>query len=512
MSRDALRMGRAALFGFRARTSRIRSFRFWRVFYAVLATRLAVRILVLACRLGARVAPGLEPEEVALRLSHLFLTGWPHHMGTPWVNLDVSRCYWRVVRELRGGVAKAQQAPRGETPPLRVGVVANLGGSLIFPHSLFADLPEGVAVSAFDLCDREAGAAGYLEPMLAGYRRLVPSDIAGIAAAIEDAELDLLVLDIYKSDVYGILDRVSTPCVVNLSTTVNLRFHETVSFHLYFLQQADYLIRDNRIFRGTSRSWFGDQLVFPGFQPFDDRGIDPAVRRPWSARKPLLVYHGKLYKLSQPYLECIFGLLREDSELEFVAMGRDSDGALARMEAAAAAYGVASRVRYEGEFRPVRNGAGELDHPSWLRLADYLGEARLAPDPWPLAGGCSRLEAYAAGVPVAHMGIRTDAASWGRPQHAVTADQPALAVPIGTAFTIEEYRDLCRRALYDGAFADALAAQQAQLAVELTDPLAFWRQLLDCYGAWRAGPGSPDASTTGSSRRARGRADGARGR
>lgn len=480
----ARRALRAVVFGCRNGMTRIHSPRFWRAFYAILASRRAARFLALLCKSIARTTRSLGPEDIALRLSHLFLVGWPHHMGTPWINLDVSRGYWRVVRELRGDSARPlRPLTRGHI--LRIGVVANLGGSLIFPRELFEATPDGVEVHAFDICADERDCGVYLRSLVPSYDRIDPGAPETIAQRIRDADLDLVLLDIYKSDVYRILDGLDTPCIVNLSTTVNLRFHSSVAFHLYFLEQADYLIRNDRIFRGTSRSWFSDHVVFTAFQPFDLRGLDPTQRLCWADREPLLVYHGKLYKASEAYLHCVFGLLRDDPELQFVAMGRDDGIALERIRTSAREFGVEERVHYEGEFRAIRNPEGRLNHPSWLALVELLGKARLAPDPWPLAGGCSRFEAYAAGAPVAHMGIRNDPEIWGRPQPAVTADQPALAVTLGTAYSIDQYVSLCQKALYDAPFADALAHEQASLASRLADPSAFWRQLLDCYERWK---------------------------
>jgi hypothetical protein len=66
----------------------------------------------------------------------------------------------------------------------------------------------------------------------------------------------------------------------------------------------------------------------------------------------------------------------------------------------------------------------------------------------------------------------------------VTAEHAALLVPRGTAYTIPDYAALCRRALHDEAWAEALAAEQAELASRVGDPRSFWRQVLDAYALW----------------------------
>lgn len=482
MRRKLLRAGRRLLFGFRGATARIESPRFWRVLYAVLATRAATR---LAHRTAALLG---DPGDLLERVSHLFLTGWPHHRGTPWVNLNVLR----FVTEAKRG--RARPAARPSRPrrarPLRVGLLANLRTTLTFAPPFFTGAPADVELHVFDL----SGAArpAYLDRHVA----LDVADTEAIAGAIEDAELDLLLVDVYKGDLHGILDRVSTPCVVDVGTTVQPRFHPNVAFHLYCLQQADYLVRDRRLFCATSETWLGDRRFVPGTLLFDARGLDAEPRRVWAEREPLLVFHNKLYKASDDYLAAVFGvLLAEDSTLAFVLMGRDSDGALARIQAAARRYGVADRVHYEGEFSPARDDDGRIVDPGWLRMADLLRRARLVPDPWPLGGASSRVEAYAAGAPVVHMGIRTDPASWRRPQPAVTADHPGLEVPALTAHDADAYVELARRVLADGDFADAAAADQAALASRVADGAVFWDQILAAYAEWLAETGSTSASS-----------------
>lgn len=472
----------AALRRLRDRTSAIDSPRFWRALYGLLGSHLTVRAAArIAVVAGRRV--GLSPEEVVERGSHLFLTGWPHHRGTPWVNLHVLRFAAEVRREA-AGARPARPRMAAERASLRVGLLANLASTLTFAPAFFESVPPDVVLCAFDVGGRDRP-AGYLDRYVERHVAFDWPETDAIAGAIEEADLDLLLFDVYKADIYGILDRITVPCAAEVCTTVQLRFHPNVAFSLYCLQQADYLVRDDRLFCATSEANLHEGTVFPGALLFDDRGLDPTTARRWRDREPLLVYHNKLYKASGPYLDAVVGLLAEDDALELVVMGRDEGGALDRLRGEASRRGVAGRVRYDGAYRVDRDADGRVSDPGWLKLADLLGRARLVPDPWPLGGAYSRVEAYAAGAPVVHMGIRSDPASWRRPQHAVTADHPALLVPSLTATTVEEYVDLARRVLYDESFADEAAAEQAALVATLTDGGAFWSQILARYAEWR---------------------------
>jgi hypothetical protein len=400
------------------------------------------------------------------------------------VNLDVLRTHRRVLHTLTGGRRTPQRTPRQAPERLRVGVLANLSSTLIVVRSFFEQAPDHVDLFVFDVAGADA-IPGYLTTGAAGYASFDADDVERIAAAIEAADLDILLADVYKADAYAVFDRITTPCVVDFGGTVQFVFHDAVAYRYYYLAQADYLVRDGLLRSTAARAPVSRIPVYEAPQLFEERGLGNPSPRPWREREPLVVYHGKLYKATTPeYLDAVLGLLAEDDELELVLLGRDGGGALGRIEAAAQRAGIADRVHYEGQFFVRRNEAGEIDDPSWLRLADVLGRARLAPDPWPVAGGCARVEAYLAGAPVAHMGIRTDRGAWGRPQPALTAEHPAVVVERGTAYDVAGYRALCRRLLSDEAFADELAADQRALAAQLVDARRWWTHFLECYADW----------------------------
>lgn len=479
------RVARRLVFGFRSATAGIRAPAFWRVLYTTLEAPWLIRLAARASRRAALFA-GTTPVELVDRLVPIFETGWPHHLGTPWVNLNVQRFHRRVVREHEGGTPRTQRPPRARSDRLRIGVVGLLEGAFFFTRRFFEARPAGVDLVAFDVGSATTAAEAYVGPIVESYRHFTLAEIEELGEAIDRAGLDIVLVDVRKRHVYDLLDRIEAPCVALLCAEVYLRYHPSVSFHLYPFQQADYFPRDDRLFCGTSGAFFGDEIVFPCFFPYDLRGLDPARRRPWAAREPLIVFHGRLFKASEPFLDLLFALLGRDDELRLVVMGGDSQGALDRIMRSARLAGVAGRVSYEGPLTTAHDEHGGLADPAWRRLFDLLGRARLAPDPWPLAGGATRVEAYAAGAPTAHMGIRTDRASWGRPQHMVTAEHAALLVPRATAYSVEGYAEICRGALYDEEFAELVAGEQAVIAEQVGDPRAFWQLFLDRYERWLA--------------------------
>jgi hypothetical protein len=165
-------------------------------------------------------------------------------------------------------------------------------------------------------------------------------------------------------------------------------------------------------------------------------------------------------------------------------MGKDNGVALAAIRDAAARHGVASRVHYEGAFSSVRDGTGAIVDAGWSRMRELLSRARLAANPWPLGGGSARIEAYAAGLPCPGIRLSFEESAWNRPQ-LVVCDVPAIHVPSGTAWTAEQYRGLCLRALHDATYFERIVTEQRQVVTRLTDAHRWWEQAIHAYLQWR---------------------------
>ena len=452
---------------FRAVSARIHSPRFWRGLYGLLASPRAVRAAAaLARRDGGDV--------LLTRLGELFVwSGWPHQTRG-WINLDASRFLRRVRREAGDRRNPAAKRPvREPEGPLRVGVLGAFSGLLTLAREHFEDAPEEVELHVLDL-GYEGRYARYLEPVVASY---ATDDLAEAAAG-----LDVLYVVARGREVDDVLDKARTPCVAAFCTGSDLLHHEQVDFHLYPQPEADYLLRDGALFCGTSRARFGDELVYPAFFLYDRGGLDPATRVPWAEREPLVLVHGSLFKAaSEPFLDAVLPLARDGVAL--VLMGRAGEAELEVVRRAARRHGVGDAVHYEGAFSGVRGADGSRDDPGWQKLLGYLRRARLAPDPWPIGGAAARVEAYAAGVPTAHLAVRFDEAAWGRRQDSLL-EVEALLVPEATARIPAEYRRLCERCLAEEGFAESVVAAQVEACERVTDARAYWLQLVEAHRDW----------------------------
>lgn len=477
---SALRRGASA--ALRACGS-IRSALVWRLVYAALAhdatVAMAVRVLGRSGR--ARTVVG--------RLHDFAVVGgWPgRHPG--WVNVDVSRFAWRVSRRLDRARSEPKHLPRSEGLPLRIACVGAFRGLLAFGKPIFEGVPDTVEIGLVDL-EFEGAGAEYLRPLVAFYEPVAAigddaQQAAALADAVDRADADLALVVVGGRLAYEVVDRLRTPVISYCCTGSDVLHHPKVDFQIYVQPEPDYFVREDRLFCGTSRASFGGGVAFAGFINYDERGLLAEPRLPWHERDSLLVYHGSLYKAASPaYLHAVFDLMEDDTDLEFVLMGRDTHDSLDAIRRHARVRGLTSRVHYEGRYSGVRSKDGLLDDPGWARLVGHLARARLAPDPWPMCGASSRVEAYAMGVPSVHLGTRFDRGSWGRPQPTV-CELPALLVPEGTAYSPAEYVELCRRATSDREFAERVIAAQIDVVRHVSDPAVYWTQVLDLYSRWR---------------------------
>ena len=458
----------------------------WRALYRLLDWELVVRLTGWSLRLLAIISRRITEEGLlAFAERRLVVSGWPHQ-SQGWVNLHLSRFVWRVRLQLMRRCRVPKSFQETSHALLRIGFVGHLSGLLGCPPGLFQACPSNVELYIFDvefqghLAPLEDVATKYFPAKLADMFS-EPERVASLAAAINASNLDMLVNLEWRRPAYELLDGVTTPCIANYNFGSDFVYHEKIDVQLYWQPEADYLIQGSQLFCCTDERTvpFAHIREIRGF--YDRRDVDPLSVRPWTEREPVIVFHGSLNKLEGgAYLTTVFDLLFQDEALQFIYMGKDNGAALKYVTERAKRAGVEGRVHYEGEFSFLRGEDGAIEDPGWAKMLSYLGRSRLAPDPWPMGGGSSRFEAYLAGTPTVHMGLRVDRASWRRRQHSV-CELPCLLVPSGTAETIEEYLSLCRKCLYDEAFADALAAAQLNVAQLLCDPEPWWDDLLKTY-------------------------------
>ncbi len=460
----------------------------WRLFYGTLGSRWCVALLRFLIFVADRVKPGAALTILETRIGE----SWPRHVSG-WVNIHMSALLWKLRRRsILQDRRRLNNLHRGSRP-LRIGFFGPFSGILSFPPALFEEFPTEHDLFIYDL-QYQGQQVVALEGLAHQYRSFnlgkgtAYSDAVRAAAdEINADDLDLLMIIRRKMDAYDVLDHVTTPCIGFVCTGSDVHHHPNVDFALYCQPEADFFPVGNDLFCGFTRRPVPGYVVYPSHLYFDLRDLDLTSISPrWEERRPLIVFHGSLYKLaSEPFLDCLFGLMAELGDVEFAFMGKDWGDALRCVHESARRWGVGDRVHYEGVYSTLRDAEGRITDPGWHRLIELLRTARLAPNPWPIGGASARFEAYVLGAPTAHMGLRTDRESWSRPQ-ATLLDLPSLSVPEATAWSVAEYSDLCHRCLDDSSFADRVVHEQFDVARHLIDGSAYLDQILSFYWKWRA--------------------------
>jgi hypothetical protein len=458
----------------------------WRLFYGTLGSRWCVALLRFLIFVADRVKPGAALAVLETRIGE----SWPRHVPG-WVNIHMSALFWKLRRRSIPQDRRRPNSLRRESRPLRIGCFGAFSGALGFPVSLFEGFPTEHALFIYDM-QYQGQLAPALEGLAQQYRPVnletatVYSDAVRAAAdGINADDLDLLLIIRRKMAAYDVLDRVTTPCIAFVCTGSDIHHHPNVDFNFYCQPEADFFPVGNDLFCGFTRRPVPGRVVYPSHLCYDPRDLDLTSISPrWEERRPLVVFHGSLYKLaSEPFLDCLFGLMAELGDVEFAFMGKHWGDALRRVHESACRWGVGERVHYEGAFSAMRDAEGRITDPGWHRLVELLRSARLAPDPWPIGGASTRFEAYVLGAPTVHMGVRTDAASWGQPQPALL-EVPNLLVPEGTTHSVDGYRALSVRCLRDGSFANKLAQLQRQRALDACVPSEYWQMILRGLDTW----------------------------
>jgi hypothetical protein len=478
----------------------------WRAVYGVVESDVCVAIVTYALAVGSSLFGSIVDARFDGWFDRrLVRSGWPYHVRG-WTNLHMARALTRIRRRRTGVRAELKHTVHARPPGrrrsdrLRIGVIGPFRGLLSFPAELFRRAPSEMEVVAFDIPYRGRGAA-FLRPYVSAYESILAEEptasaIAHAARCIVDHECDVLLNVNEKLPAYALIDALDHPRITHYCNSSEPLYHDKVRLQFYPQPEADYFVREQRLFCTTTQSGFCRSSFVPITPYYDLRRIDAGTAPGWRSREGLVTFHGSLYKLASPgYLEVLFRLLSEDRALSFHFMGKDNGSALASILAGARRWNLDNRVTYEGEFQSVRDADGTVTDPGWMKMQALLRRARLQANPWPLGGGSSRVEAYACGVPCIAMRTSFDERHWNTPQP-VVCDVPALHAPSGTVVDADAYLDRCRRCLHDEDWFERVVAEQRSVLRTLTDPDRWWLDVIDAYRAFMQSPPAPSALVT----------------
>jgi len=310
-------------------------------------------------------------------------------------------------------------------------------------------------------------------------------EIRALAAKINAAELDMLILAYFRHDeLSDLANLVSTPCITSYLYGPRPCFHPRVDYSFFLQRHRSFPLMGNRfqsIFTGKA---LPAELCCPtGYPLYDDWGIDIQDNPPLQERPPVILFHGNLAKLhSISYLSLLVDFLKKDRDLRFKFLGFGDY--LPLILDFFSKHGLADRVEYLGEVDKALLETDEFK----LQIMNFLRQGRLEPDPWPHGGGSSLSEAWWAGTPTVKMRMMPGDGDLFRPDQ-VRTDLPILDIKSTTAESVEEFKNLCLKCLYDPDFSHKVLREQYEMARKTVDAARWWNELIASHGDWLTGTG-----------------------
>ncbi len=475
---------------------------FWRAIYGVLDLPWLRRMLANRYRaLERNRGSGAARKFLRRTLFSLSLNRLRTYEGH--VPLEAWLAFWEISRSVDSSGQVPRRAARAREK-LRIGHIGTIADFPFFPRKLFCDMPAGIELHHFETA-REMTPEHHLHHTEATsvhnvtlrWDNNLPSDgiasqpdylhrVEDLAARINNAQLDLLLVSEAGRELYDMLDRIDVPCIADMTVSCNACFHPNIDIQFYIHAMKEYVVQDDRLFcRDSMRPLRRPPFVVPYCLLFDTTGYDgPPV--PWAKRNHTLLFHGRLVKAAQPpFLKMVLDLLEEDSNLTWLLYGTESHDALNTIRTQAKRRGVEGRVDFRGKFTLERNPGGEIIDPAWHRFLSDMRHAKLEPTPFPMASGSARFESYTAGLPCVNLAIRPG------PRHSRSAgetliDIPAFYTPSATVTDHAAYFRTALHLLHEPELAAKVIAEQREVVQRLGSPRCFWQQILDAHARWLA--------------------------
>jgi glycosyltransferase involved in cell wall biosynthesis len=465
----------------------------------------------------ANGADRLGCETFTRLVSFVSMQGMPYFInrlgGTNSMHAQGMRMRMRHARS--SFVQQDKNLPKSsEGRPLRVGIIGELSQAWSFPASLGRQFPEEHELFMYDLVGNgspgpvpEYGKAVFrrfdLGECYRDGQRYIPDPkqyavaVRELIRVINNDDLDFLLLANYSQDGKGDIASLATvPCLVNFPCGSDLLHHPKVDYAMCAVPRMGYPLVDGRLQSAfTGKSLASERCCPTGLYPLDDWKVDPKDNPDWSARKPNMVFHGRMGKLLAPqFQEALASLLGENSAIELHILG---GGETERIRREFTRRGVMERVVFHDAVNFKEIGSGEARNT----ILDFLRSGRLAPDPWPLCGGRSRQEAFLAGTPAVYMKLIQKSVEGLPPEALLQNAFPCVDIDSTAALDVREYKELSLKCLFDESFASQVQQQQYAIARRNENCTLWWRELIDSYHDWFNGTGWAAGSEPAGGRR-----------
>lgn len=237
--------------------------------------------------------------------------------------------------------------------------------------------------------------------------------------------------------------------------------------------QIDFELSENCVYSYNSNRHLevARTIAISGY--YDRRNIAVDTIKKSSGDFKYIFYHGSIYKiLNYSFLKSISRILSSQVDLKFVYIGKGTFSQLFRIKLFLLFFGISKRCIYLPHMQYSR---GEF----WS-LGEILGKSIVYLNPWPVGGGAARFEAYAYGVPVAHLELSQNQ-SVGKNKSSTVVDVLGFKNEFSTNISRSDYVEFVIRVIEDLSFRKMVINEQSKKLEYLSSSTRWWNQVIEDY-------------------------------
>jgi|688.fasta_scaffold11186_9 hypothetical protein len=237
--------------------------------------------------------------------------------------------------------------------------------------------------------------------------------------------------------------------------------------------QIDFQVRQNCVYSfNLMRNLEASRTIsIAGY--YDRRGIAIEPVNEYSANLKIVFYHGSIYKiLNFSFLKSVSHILLSQVDLKFMFVGQGTVIQLLRLKLTLFILGISKQCLY---LPHIKYSQGEFGN-----LGEILSKSLVFLNPWPVGAGAARFEAYASGIPVAHLEL-FDSQKLKKTKSRTVVDVLGFETKINKNRSIDDYVGFVLKAVNDSTFREKILDEQLENVEYLSSSTRWWNQVIEDF-------------------------------
>jgi hypothetical protein len=290
---------------------------------------------------------------------------------------------------------------------------------------------------------------------------------------INREELDLVVIADTMAFASCVASRISAKAIYYYSFGSGILPKIKGLTNILCQPQIDFELSKNCVYSYNSKSQLAAArtIAIPGY--YDRKDIEINAVKNSTGDFNYIFYHGSTYKiLNYSFLKSISRILSSQVDLKFVYVGEGTFSQLFRIKLYLLIFGISRRCIYIPHMQYSRG--------QFWSLGEILGKSLVYLNPWPVGGGAARFEAYACGVPVAHLELSKNH-SPGKTKSRTVVDVQGFKTKLSKNMSKSDYVEFVIRVINDISFRKMVINEQSKKLEYLSSSTRWWNQVIEDY-------------------------------